>query len=612
MLGREWADAYFYLVPESSGTEGKWSTYPYQIGLINWMTSDDIEVVNFQKSKRVGYTKCLLAAMGYLIHQKSRNIATWQPTDGDAKEFVLDEVEPLLRDVDELGDMLRCAVGAKHKYNTNKKKVFVGSTWDIKGGKSAKNYRRMTKDVAGYDEVDAFDPDIDGEGSCFKLGDGRLDQAPFPKSIRGSTPKIKRTSQIERALAKSERVMRRYVKCPHCGHLQPLEFANLKWDKGEPSTAHFACTQNGCVMYYSDYATMDANGRWQTSDGYYYNDSDDRFYDPEDKPIPKPRSMGAQIWAAYSYLRPWSYIVSEWEEAQEDAKTGDITTLKTVVNTVLGETWEDKGESVESTGFTERLEDYTPDEIPVGVLVITIGADVQYGKNARVELEVLGHGLEGETWSIDYVIIPGDIDSADMHDHLDDQLRRVYRRADGVEIKASGMFIDSGGLNTTAVYRYTSRRKCYNVYATKGVNTGTLCNKGSWQGDKKSTRTILRTINVDEAKEIVYRRLAKTEAGPGYCHFPAHYNQRYFDQLTNEEKREKRKSGRLAGYEWVLKKPSLGNEPLDCRVYNLGCLEHLNPNLAQTKYRLERQAEAIANGITVSGTRKRRIRSRGV
>lgn len=611
MIGRVWADKYFYLSPESSGTEGRWRTYPYQIGIINWMTSDDIEEVNWQKSRRVGYTKCLLAAAGYYIHQKKRNIVTWQPTDGDARDFVTDEVDTALRDVPTLGDMLKAKVGNKSKFNTVEKKVFNGATWDIKGGKSARNYRRMTKDVAIYDETDGFDLDIDGEGSCFELGDGRLDQAPYPKSIRGSTPKTKNASLIETAVNDSDYVFLRYVRCIHCGEMQPLLFENLKWYDGDASTAHFVCRVNGCVLYYRDYPEMDRQGRWQTSDGVYYSDETDKFYNANDEVIPKPRCIGAKIWAAYSYLRPWSYVVEKWIKATAQAKSGSITSLKSVINTLLGETFEEKGESVEATGFIERLEEYTDDKLPVEVLAITIGADVQGGKDARVELEILGHGLEGESWSIDYVVIKGDIEDRSMHAHIDDQFKRKFKREDGVELGVSGMFVDSG-FETTQVYRYTAPRRKYRIFSTKGVNTGTLCNKGTWQGEKKF-RTILHTTNVDEAKETLYRRLKIQDHGPGYCHFPAHYEQHYFDQLTNEEKREKRKAGRLVGHEWKIKKEHLGNEPVDCRAYNLACLERLNLNLPYMKLMYERRAEKIASGAYVNTTKpKRRIRSHGV
>lgn len=615
LIGSEWADNNFYLSPESSGTEGKWKTYPYQIAILNWMTSDDIEEINWMKSRRVGFTKCLLAAAGCLIEQKNRNIAIWQPTDGDAHDFVTDEVDTMLRDVPLLGEKLRCEVGAKSKYNTLEKKVFHGATLDIKGGKSARNYRRMTKDVAIYDETDGFDVDIDGEGSCFELGDGRLDQAPFPKSIRGSTPKIKGLSLIESAVEKSEKVFYRYVKCPHCGVLQRLEFSQLKWENNDPSTTCYVCKHNGCVIFYKDYAGMDESGRWQTIDGEYYSDSDDCFYGPDNIRIEKPRRIGAKIWAGYSYLRPWSYVVDKWIAASREARNGNVTSLKAVINTLLGETWEEHGESVDFSAVNEKQEDYHfSTGIPNGVLLITAGIDCQGGANARVEIEVLGHGFDFETWSIDYVVIQGNIEEQSVQDHIDDVFERRFTRMDGVELGIAGGFIDSG-YNTTEVYKFTSTRRNRKIYATKGVNTGTACNKGSWQGDVKSrSRTILHTCNVDEIKDTLFRRLKFEEkTGPGVCHFPNHYGEKYFQQLTNEEKKEKKKSGRVVGYEWKIKKEHVGNEPLDCRSYNMACLEKLNPNMPARKIYLDSLASAVKEKAKPPDiTRRRSARSQGV
>ena len=592
MLGSEWADEFFYLSPESSGTEGRWKSYPYQIGPLNWMTSDDIEEFDWQKSRRVGYTKCLLAAVGCQIHQKKRNVAIWQPTDGDAKDFTTDEVEPMLRDVPDLGGMLKCPVGAKSKYNTVDKKVFHGATLDIKGGKSARNYRRMTKDVAVYDETDGFDRDIDNEGSCFELGDGRLDQAPFPKSIRGSTPKIKGASLIESAVENADMQFYRFVPCPHCGTLQRLEFSGLRWDDNDPSTVRYIC-KSGCELFYRDYPAMDAAGRWQTMDGYYYLDHEDRFYNPEDEPIDKPRRIGAKIWAAYSYLRPWSYIVDRWIVASQEAKAGNIITLKAVVNTLLGETFEEKGETVNHTALGKRGEDYlVEDTIPNEVLCITAGADVQGGANARIEVELVGWGLEEETWSLGYIVIPGQAERPEVWDHLDDELLRRFIRNDGASLGVACAFVDSGYL-PGEVYKFTGPRRRRNIYATKGVNTGTLCNKGTWQGEK-GQRAILRTVNVDDAKTIIFNRLRINEPGPGYCHFPDHYTDSHFKMLTNEEKKEKRKSGVLVGYEWIKKGP---NEPLDCRAYAMGAFNFLNPNLGKLKLRLERQVKATEEQI---------------
>ena len=598
LKGAEWADRYFYLSGESSGTTGAWSCYPYQTAILNWMTSDDIEEINVQKSRRIGYTKSLMAAMACLIVQKNRNIAIWHPTDGDAKDFVNDEIDPLLRDVPVFGDRLKCKVGAKSPWNTTTKKGFYGATLDIKGGKSAGNFRRMTKDVAIYDETDGFDFDIEGEGNCFELGDGRLDQAPFPKSIRGSTPKTKGRSPIETAVEDSDAVFYRFVPCPHCGLLQRLEFANLKWDKGKPETTRYVC-KNGCEIRYADYPAMDAAGRWQTLDGTYYVEEKDHFCDANDVVIPKPRRLAVKIWAAYSYLKSWSWLVDKWLVASRNAKKGNVTTLKVVINTLLGETFEEEGESVDSSTLTQRGEDYLlSGTIPNEVLVVTVGADVQGGANARVELEFVGHGLEDETWSLDYVVIPGEPERQEVWDHLDDQLLRRFTRVDGVSLRVAAAFIDSGYL-ATKVYQFTaSRRKRY-IFATKGVNTGTVCNAGTWQGEKKNqSRCILHTVNVDDAKTIIFNRLQISKHGSGFCHFPDHYPDRHFIQLTNEEKVEKRKRGVRVGYEWIQKGP---NEQLDCRAYALGAFARLNANMPRLKLRLERQAEVIAAQQAASG-----------
>ncbi len=586
MIGAEWADQNFYLSPESSGTEGRWKCYPYQVAIINWMTSDDIEEINWMKSRRIGYTKCLMASTAYFIEQKNRNVAIWQPTDGDAKDFTTDEIEPMLRDVPVLGDRLKCKVGYKSKWNTVEKKVFHGATLDIKGGKSARNFRRMTKDVAIYDELSAFDADIDGEGSAVELGDGRLDQAPFPKSVRGSTPKIKGLCQIEMAVNAADMIFYRFVECPHCLVLQRLEFKNFKWEKDQPETVYYQC-KNGCKLYYRDYPEMDEAGRWQTMDGVYYEDALDKFFGPDDKPRQKPRRIGACLWAAYSYLRPWSYFVDRWLAANREKKNGNITVLKSVINTLLGETFEDKGETVNASALGQRGEDYLIEgTIPNEVLVVTVGADVQGGANSRIEIEFVGHGLESETWSLGYEVVPGDAERPEVWDHIDDLLRKTFVRVDGVVLRVAAAFVDSGYL-ANEVYKFTGPRRRRNIYATKGVLQGTLCNKGHWQGDKKKGgRAILRSCNVDDGKTIVFNRLRIQDPGPGYCHFPEHYTDKHYKQLTNEEKIEVRKKGVLVGYEWRKKGP---NEQLDVRVYALAAFEFLNPNLGKIKMRIERR-----------------------
>ncbi len=100
LRGSEWAAEHFYLSAESSYAEGKWKAYPYQVAILDAMTNDDIPKVDWMKAARTGYTKCLLAAMGYFAQHRRRNQTIWQPTDDDRDEFVKTELNPMLRDVE--------------------------------------------------------------------------------------------------------------------------------------------------------------------------------------------------------------------------------------------------------------------------------------------------------------------------------------------------------------------------------------------------------------------------------------------------------------------------------------------------------------------------------
>ncbi|OKW70524.1 phage terminase large subunit family protein, partial [Escherichia coli] len=145
--------------------------------------------------------------------------------------------------------------GKKHRDNTLTMKRFSNGRgfWCL-GGKAAKNYREKSVDVAGYDELAAFDDDIEQEGSPTFLGDKRIEGSVWPKSIRGSTPKVRGTCQIERAASESPHFMRFHVACPHCGKEQYLKFGDketpfgLKWTPDDPSSVFYLCEHNACVI----------------------------------------------------------------------------------------------------------------------------------------------------------------------------------------------------------------------------------------------------------------------------------------------------------------------------------------------------------------------------
>ncbi|MCP4370077.1 MAG: hypothetical protein GY797_18465 [Deltaproteobacteria bacterium] len=67
----------------------------------------------------------------------------------------------------------------------------------------------------------------------------------------------------------------------------------------------------------------------------------------------------------------------------------------------------------------------------------------------------------------------------------------------------------------------------------------------------------------DTAKTVIYGRLKVENPGPGYCHFPDHYPDEYFKQLTAEELVTRYVRG-VTKRVWKKKRPR--NEALDLRV----------------------------------------------
>jgi phage terminase large subunit GpA-like protein len=161
LTASEWADKYFYLSKESSYISGRWVTLPFQIAILNSMGCDNIQQVDVEKSARIGYTKMLLANMAYKAEHKKRKQGIWFPTDGDAKEFSKVEFDNMVRDVPCVQKVFP-QWDSKSPKNTIDLKPLIGSTIYIKGGRSGKNYRRISVDEGLIDELDAFDRNIGG------------------------------------------------------------------------------------------------------------------------------------------------------------------------------------------------------------------------------------------------------------------------------------------------------------------------------------------------------------------------------------------------------------------------------------------------------------------
>ncbi|MBC1057618.1 phage terminase large subunit family protein [Escherichia coli] len=568
----QWADQHYYLPKESSYTPGQWETLPFQVAIMNSMGNDRIRTVNLIKSARVGYTKMLLGVEAYFIEHKSRNSLLFQPTDSAAEDFMKSHVEPTIRDVPVLLELAPW-FGRKHRDNTLTLKRFSSGVgfWCL-GGAAAKNYREKSVDVVCYDELSSFEPDVEKEGSPTLLGDKRIEGSVWPKSIRGSTPKIKGFCQIEKAANESAHFMRFYVPCPHCGEAQYLKFGDdattfsLKWEKGKPETVYYLCEHNGCVIRQSELDQTD--GRWICDNTGMWTRDGLTFYSAGDEEIPPPRSISYHIWTAYSPFTTWVQIVYDWLDALKDPNG-----VKTFINTTLGEPYEEAvAEKLSFELLLEKVCHYDA-QVPLRVVYLTAGIDSQ--KN-RYEIYVWGWAPGEEAFLIDKQIIMGRPEDEDTLKRVDAVIRKKYRHADGTEISISRVCWDTGGIDQDIVYQRSRKHGTFFVLPIKGASVYgkpviTMPKKRNQRG------VFLCEVGSDTVKEMLYARFAlpvvsASEVAPYTFRFPDNpdiFSDVEAKQLVAEELVEKVVNGRVK-LQWDARKRR--NEALDCLVYAYAAL----------------------------------------
>ena len=554
----QWADQNAYLSAESSGQEGRWRTLPYQRGIMDAMTDPAIEQVVFMKSARVGYTKCLNNLIGYHIHQDPCPIMLVQPTESDAEGYSKEEIVPMLRDTKVLHGLV-AEPRSRDSGNKILDKQFPGGVLSMVGANSPRGFRRVSRRVVLFDEVDGYPLSAGAEGDPVKLGIMRSDYYWNRKIVAGSTPTVKDISRIEALFLQTDQ-RRYFVPCPHCDTLQFLEWGTnvphgIKWPSRRPLEAVYICKHCGCTIKPEQKYEMIEAGDWQ----------------PTANPI-RERLAGFHLWAAYSYSpnATWGKIAQEWVEAQSDQEL-----LKTFVNTVLGETWEE-GEKTTIHDLLKRAEAAPLRIVRPEMFVLTAGVDVQ-GDRVEAYIWAWGRGLERQL--VDRRVIYGDPglqegEPGSPWTELTEYLRTPLEHANGGSMLVRAAFVDSGGHHTQSVYGYTRRHQGTHVYACKGLSVSgrSILGKPSdvdinWKGQKIKKGARLWPIGTDTAKSEIYGRLRTTEPGAGYVHLSKEMPSEVFEQLTAERMVPKYTKGH-AKMEWV-KPPGKRNEALDCAVYAL-------------------------------------------
>jgi phage terminase large subunit GpA-like protein len=564
-----WADAH-RMLPPTSAEPGPWLTSraPYLREIMDRLSpGDPCETVVIMKGAQLGLTSVAENWMGHAIHIDPGPALLVQPTWNTARDYARDRINPLIRET----PILHTIVGDQHSRKggtTTTRKTFPGGFLVITGANSAAELRAKAIRRLVLDEVDGYPLDVDGEGDPVALALKRTATFANRKVLIFSTPTIQGSSRIEaefcgtpeqRQTGYSPTDQRHYfVPCPHCEVMQTLEWEHVKWTTigRRPEDAAYVCPHCGAVIEAHEKEGMLARGEWRPT-------AESRH----------PKVTGYFISGLYRPhgWRSWGDIALDWEKA---SRTKDTALQRVLVNTDLAETWEvTDGQAVDGHTLMARLESYGS-SCPRDVLVVTAGVDVQAD---RLEVELVGWGVDEESWSLDYKVLRGDPEKGELWELLDALLLARIPHPDqpgGLAVAAA--CVDAGFM-TQRVCEWTRARRTRRVWAIKGVVNSLQSPHAIWNVHPKKPgkgKFDLYAVGTDTAKELLYARLLLEAPGPGYCHFTSpHNDETYFLQLTAERLRTRYHHGRASFYWW--KPDHRRNEALDCRVYATAALKSL-------------------------------------
>lgn len=550
----QWADLERRLSSKGSAQAGQWRTDnnpPLREPMDCMSARSTVHETVLMFPIQFGKTEVAINAVGYCMDHDPGPVMVCLPGEVSMEKWVNQKLQPA---IDETPAMKRSlsSIKSRDASNTRTFKDFAGGQLYLEHAGSPSRLKSTTVRTLVVDEVDEFANSLSGGDDPIEMLNGRTSAFPNTyKRLYISTPQIKGISRIEALWNKSDQ-RRYFVPCPHCDHMQHLEWGGLHWSQ-DGRHAWYTCQECGASIEEHHKGEMIRRGEWRATN-------------------PGARTRGYHINCLYYQfgLGPrWAELAEMWREAQNDPAR-----LKTFVNDRLAEPWEDRSmRAVRHNAIADRAEPYALRTAPHGVLVVTAGVDTQ---DDRLEVQIIGWGRGMAFWVLDYVVLPGDPADDAVWAALTDLLNRPIQHASGALLRVESYANDAGGHRTEAVKNFVRQRRVRRPMAVFGAipNNAPVISKGKlhdvdWRGRFDKRGVMVYHVGTVGIKHWLYSRLstdADRDSEQRLCHFSDQLEPHYFSGLVSEtynpskNRFEKRRGAR--------------NEPLDTWVYAFAAAHH--------------------------------------
>ncbi|MEN3232552.1 phage terminase large subunit family protein [Methylobacterium ajmalii] len=326
----QWIETHLRLPEGVTALPGPVRLWPYQRGIADAISDPTVERVTIVKSARLGFTTLLSGTIGNFVANVPSPILALLPTEADARDYVVSDLEPIFDASPVLAGLLTADTdeGAR---NTLASRRFPGGSLKVVAAKAPRNLRRHNARILLVDEADAME--AGAEGSSIGLAIKRTLAFADRKIIIGSTPIDEETSNVLRAYALSDQATFQ-LPCPDCGTFTFIRWRHIEWEPGRPETAAYRCPTCEELIPERHKMSMLDRGDWV---------------------VGRPEVRDHRGFRCNALVSPlpnaaWHKLVAEFLAAKDDP---DL--LKPFVNTILAEGWREAEDTLDELALAHSV-----------------------------------------------------------------------------------------------------------------------------------------------------------------------------------------------------------------------------------------------------------------
>lgn len=629
-----WCEREVFIIDKESKYQGHFTTRnaPYLRGPLQRVGDPAVRGIVLMWGTQLFKTTLLIAVASYLLKNDPGPLLWLFDSRDNARDFSKDRWQMVVKN----SPMLRALMPTDGDDFANLEQKFETATLHFAGSNSLGRVSSKPKRFIIRDEIDKYRGMISGEAGAIEQSSERTKSFPDYKTIDASSPSTWFGPINQRFLLGTRE--RYFLISPYVGDRFALTFSGLKWDPACKDLGSGVWDLEGVeeTAYYEDPFTgepitesmkvglLDNDARWVPENELLESDEFGPYREcpqggwvekiPEDeRRMQRDYSISSfQLSSMYSQHANCSF----GKIARKHVEAGQEPSKRTIfTNGWLAEVSREKAKKLDHNPLLERLEDYGATPVPPGVLVIVGAVDLQEGgdgKPPRFEYEIVGVGLHGETWGLEFGIITADPKSLEGWDVLEnDVLQRLWKHPCGATLPVAAFGVDTG-YATHEAYDFIARREDRRLRSGHRQRVFALKGYDGKHGDpiysrpRKTTvdKVSLYMVSRYAANQAVHKALTTNrpkdwipgDAVPGFQHFrrgPGYncpgYDAEYFRQLVSEYLVYEYKGGYKVG-----KYRKRGaNEALAVRRYWLAAYHLLNADLNAINHRFE-QMEIVA------------------